>query len=269
MSILSLVLVILPALVFAGCDGEESDEKVKIVAHRGAMTDRPENTMASFERAVELGADILEIDLYTSRDGHLFVLHDSTLERTTDGEGQATDLTLQELQQLDAGSWFDPVYSNQTIPSVREVMNRARELETVLLLDLKGFGREYVLNVTNEVQAAGMHENVVVGVRSPEQAIEFRKLLPDSRLLAFMRSPDEIEEYAEAGVDLIRLWLQWLDEDLSLADKVRNTNTKLMINGTTGELEEAEKLMSYEPDWILIDNIAQLKESLEIIASEP
>ncbi len=265
--VLLLAITSLTAIFFTGCRSGDSSEKVKIVAHRGAMVERPENTMAAFQRAVELGADIVEIDLYTSRDGHLFVLHDRSLDRTTNRTGEATGLTLEELQQLDAGSWFDPVYSDQTIPSFREVLNWANEAGTVLLLDLKESDRDFAQNVTNEVRAAGLEENVVIGVRSPEQALEFAELLPESRLLAFMRSPDDIEEYAGAGVDVIRLWLRWLDEDPALADRVRQTERMLMINGTIGELDEAREIMSYEPDWILIDDIAQLQASLKVIAS--
>lgn len=259
-------LVVSP-FFFLSCDVGENRQDVKIIAHRGAMAERPENTIAAYERAVELGVDIVEIDLRTSRDGYLFVLHDADLDRTTGREGSAAEYTLEELQQLDAGSWFDPEYSGQTIPSAREVMKWARDVGIVLLLDLKEFGSEYAENVTNEVRAEGMEENVIVGVRSPEQARQFRELLPESKLLAFMGSADDIEVYAETGVDVIRLWLSWLEEDPALAERVRNTDTKLMVNGTTGGLEETKKLLSHEPDWILIDDPAQLNQSIVQITS--
>ncbi len=263
-----LFIAFFPAIgvMFFGCTADKPAEGVKIVAHRGAMSDRPENTMVAFEHALELGAEIVELDLRTSRDGHLYILHDRTLDRTTNAEGDPSERTLAELQQLDAGSWFDPAYSDQTIPSVREVMNWARESGAVLLLDLKESGREFAENVSHEVRAAGVEDNVVVGVRSTEQAQEFAELLPGSRQLAFMSSPDYIEDFAEAGVDVIRLWLRWLDDDPTLAEQVRKTGKKLMINGRYGELEETVKIMSFEPDWILIDDIAQLKASLEEMA---
>jgi glycerophosphoryl diester phosphodiesterase len=260
-------LLILSSFCFLGCNGEEAADDVKIVAHRGAMEERPENTMAAFKRAHELGADIIEIDLYTSSDGHLFILHDSTLDRTTDGEGEAAEYTLEELQALDAGSWFGPEYAGEHIPSFREVLEWATEEDVVLLLDLKESGPEFADNVARDVQQYGIEENIVVGVRSPEQAREFRERLPNARQLAFMRSPDDIEAYAEEGVDVLRLWLRWLDEDPALADRVRQTGKKMMINGTLGELEEARSIMAFEPDWILIDDVAQLQESLRQIAS--
>lgn len=262
----SAILLIFTPFLIISCGDEETEQDVKIVAHRGAMEERPENTMAAFKRALELGAEIVEIDLYTSSDGHLFILHDSTLDRTTDGKGEAAEYTLEELQVLDAGSWFGPEYAGEHIPSFREVLEWAAEQDVVLLLDLKESGWEFAENVAGDVQAYGIEENIVVGVRSTVQAGEFRELLPNSRQLAFMGSPDDIEVYAEAGVDVLRLWLRWLDEDRSLAERVKVTGRKLMINGTLGELEEAREIMNFEPDWILIDDVAQLMRSLEIIA---
>jgi glycerophosphoryl diester phosphodiesterase len=262
-----IFLVVITPFLFAGCNGEEPEIDVKIVAHRGAMSDRPENTMTAFQRARELGADIVEIDLYTSIDGHLFILHDSTLDRTTDGEGKATDLTLEELQALDAGSWFGPEYAREYIPSFREVLEWAAEVDVVLLLDLKESGPEFADNIAGDIQQYGIEENMVVGVRSTEQAGEFRERLPNARQLAFMRSPDDIEAYAEEGVDVLRLWLRWLDEDPGLTVRVHQTGKNMMINGSLGELEEVRAIMSFDPDWILIDDVAQLKESLKIIVS--
>lgn len=253
-------------LFFTSCDDNEPEQVVKIVAHRGAMEERPENTMAAFQRAHDLGADIVEIDLYTSSDGHLFILHDSTLDRTTDGVGEATEFTLEELQALDAGSWFGDEYVDEHIPSFREVLEWAAEEDVELLLDLKESGRDFAENLTNDVQAYGIEKNMVLGIRSPEQAAEFRELLPNTRQLAFMGSPDDIEAYAEEGVDVLRLWLRWLDEDPSLAARVKATGRKLMINGTLGELEEARTIMEYSPEWILIDDPSQLMRSLEKIA---
>lgn len=241
------------------------DPPVAIVAHRGAMTDRPENTMAAFERAVELGADVVELDVRMSRDGELFLLHDATLDRTTDGEGRAAELTFDELRRLDAGSWFGPAYAGEKIPSLKEALRWGRE-RTVLLLDLKDTSSAYNEAVAAAVREAGDPARIVIGVRTPDQAHHFRELLPESRQLAFMRRPALIEEFAEAGADILRLWHDrngWLADDPSLADRVRATGRKLMINGTTGHFEEVEAIMRFQPDWILIDDVARLKHSLE------
>src|SRR5215471_17097859 len=82
---------------------ERERGRVWVVGHRGAMGYCPENTLASFERGLELGADWIELDVHLSRDGALIVIHDETLERTTNGHGLVRDHMRVELQQLDAG----------------------------------------------------------------------------------------------------------------------------------------------------------------------
>ncbi|MFC4104310.1 glycerophosphodiester phosphodiesterase [Paenibacillus xanthanilyticus] len=95
-----------------------------VIAHRGASGYAPENTMAAFELAVEMKADYLELDVHLSKDGELVVLHDETLERTTDGAGMVKERTWAELSALDAGGKFDPAYAGERIPLLREVLDR-------------------------------------------------------------------------------------------------------------------------------------------------
>lgn len=241
-----------------------------IVAHRGAMSERPENTLAAIGKAYERGADVIEVDVRRSLDGQLVLLHDATLDRTTNGTGPVTDFTFEELRELDAGSWFDPEYAGSKILALREALEWARS-RTTLLLDLKAHDREYNAAVAAEILGYGDSDKVVLGVRTVEQARHFRELLPDTRQLAFIGSPDQMEAYAEAGVDIIRLWLNregWLVDDPALADRVRATGRKLMVNGTVGHLEEVRQLVSFSPDWILIDDIARLQHSLACLAAE-
>ncbi|MDB4897641.1 MAG: glycerophosphoryl diester phosphodiesterase, partial [Firmicutes bacterium] len=81
-----------------------------ISGHRGAAGYAPENTMAAFRKGWELGADLLELDVQLTRDGHVVVVHDPTLERTTNGQGMVHEHTLAELKELDAGSWYGPTF---------------------------------------------------------------------------------------------------------------------------------------------------------------
>ena len=87
---------------------------VKIMGHRGAKAYEPENTLRSIRRALELGVDAVEIDIHLSRDGRLVVIHDATVDRTTDGKGRVADLTWEELRRLDAGL-------GEAVPSLEEV----------------------------------------------------------------------------------------------------------------------------------------------------
>lgn len=96
-----------------------------IIAHRGASEQAPENTFAAFEKAVELGADAIEIDVQLSADGQLVVMHDETLDRTTDGTGLVSHHTVEQLIELDAGSWFGPQFSDQRVPTLIQVLSWA------------------------------------------------------------------------------------------------------------------------------------------------
>jgi glycerophosphoryl diester phosphodiesterase len=92
------------------------------IAHRGAAGTRPELTRPAFERALEIGVDMIELDVQLTRDGHLVVLHDRQLGRTVAGAGPVRERTLAELQALDAGAWFDPRWAGATVPSLEDVL---------------------------------------------------------------------------------------------------------------------------------------------------
>jgi glycerophosphoryl diester phosphodiesterase len=92
-----------------------------IFAHRGASAHAPENTLAAFELAVQLGTDAIELDVKLSADGHVVVIHDETVDRTTDGTGRVKTLTLSALAALDAGSKFSREFKSQKIPTLDDV----------------------------------------------------------------------------------------------------------------------------------------------------
>jgi glycerophosphoryl diester phosphodiesterase len=96
-----------------------------ILAHRGASLQAPENTLAAFRAARAVGADGIELDVHLSADGVPVVIHDETLERTTDGRGRVDERTLIQLQQLDAGSWFDPAFAGEPLPTLEQVLDWA------------------------------------------------------------------------------------------------------------------------------------------------
>jgi glycerophosphoryl diester phosphodiesterase len=91
-----------------------------VVAHRGASRVAPENTLAAFREALERGADAIELDVQRTSDGHLIILHDATLERTTDGQGQMAHHSLAALKKLDAGRWFDERFAGERLPTLEE-----------------------------------------------------------------------------------------------------------------------------------------------------
>ncbi|MBW6463669.1 MAG: glycerophosphodiester phosphodiesterase [Firmicutes bacterium] len=107
------------------------------IAHRGANAEAPENTLAAFRKAVEIGADGFEFDLQLSRDNVPVVIHDEMLERTTNGNGLVKDYTLDELKAFDAGSWFSPEFAGETIPTLEEVFEEFAQSEALFNIELK------------------------------------------------------------------------------------------------------------------------------------
>lgn len=96
------------------------------VGHRGAKGHAPENTFASFNLAVQMGVSAVETDVHLSHDGEVVLIHDHTVDRTTDGHGYVKDLTLAALKELDAGAWFDPRFAGERIPTLGELLGWAK-----------------------------------------------------------------------------------------------------------------------------------------------
>ena len=109
---------------------------IRIVAHRGASGTAPENTHASFRKALRDGADALEFDFRLTRDGRVAVIHDATVDRTADGAGKVRGLPMAALRKMDAGSWFDARFRGEGIPSLEEVLALGRRCR-LLILDVK------------------------------------------------------------------------------------------------------------------------------------
>ncbi len=94
-----------------------------IIAHRGYRAKYPENTLAAFQGAIDAGVDMIELDVLLTRDRKIVVIHDESLDRTTNGQGMVSDYTLSELKTFDAGSWFDFRFSEERLPTLQEVLD--------------------------------------------------------------------------------------------------------------------------------------------------
>lgn len=111
-----------------------------IIAHRGASGNAPENTLAAIDLALRQKADMIEIDIFLSKDNQLVVMHDQRVDRTTNGQGNVEELTLAELKKLDAGSWFSDKFTGEKIPTLAEVLHKIQG-KTRLLIEIKQSGR--------------------------------------------------------------------------------------------------------------------------------
>ena len=140
-----------------------------IIAHRGYRQKYPENTLAAFQGAVAAGVPMIELDVMLSRDRKPVVIHDSSLERTTNGSGAVSDYTMEALKQLDAGSWFDAEFADQRLPELSEVLDLAN-------------GRAYV-NIEIKADAYEQH-HPPDAVEKQVVAMVRKKNLQDSVLLS-------------------------------------------------------------------------------------
>jgi len=135
---LGLALVLTVIIASADSYAEEVGRPL-IVAHRGLLQVAPENTLANFRACLELRLGF-EFDVQRTKDGHLVCIHDSTVNRTTNGKGNVNDMTLSEVKSLDAGSWFDPQFSGEKVPTIEEVLQLAasyRQHDILLAVDFK------------------------------------------------------------------------------------------------------------------------------------
>jgi glycerophosphoryl diester phosphodiesterase len=121
---------------FSSLVSKQEQQKMVNVAHRGASGHAPENTMAAFQKGFEMKADYIEIDVQMTKDGELVAIHDTTVDRTTNGTGAVGDLTFEEIRQLDAGSWFGPEFAGEKVPTFEEILDGFRG-KTGVLIELK------------------------------------------------------------------------------------------------------------------------------------
>jgi glycerophosphoryl diester phosphodiesterase len=145
----------------------------------------PENTLAAFRRAAEMGAVMIELDVQLSRDGHVVVMHDDTVDRTTDGQGAVAALDLRSLEALDAGSWFGPAFAGERIPTLAEVLDAVPLRANVELK--RGGGESLAAAVLDTVRKTHARSRVVLSSFEDDALVRLRRL--DAEIeLAVLRS---------------------------------------------------------------------------------
>lgn len=152
-----------------------------VFAHRGASKFAPENTLASFQKALDMGAQALELDVTLSRDGKVIVIHDDRVDRISNGSGEVSNLLLSDIQKLDAGSWFSPQFKGEKIPALEEVFNLVKK-QALINIELKNAGKrnqELVQKTAELVHTHNLHETVIFSSFIPANVRLTRVLLPE------------------------------------------------------------------------------------------
>jgi len=236
-------------------------QSVSAVAHRGFSSVAPENTLAAFRKAIELCADMVECDVRRSGDGRLVVIHDPTVDRTTNGRGAVADMSLAELRELDAGSWFSAEFAGERIPTLEEVLDLPRG-RSKLIVEVKEEGLED--EVVSAAEARGMDDEVLVasfhyriGVRMPELDTRF----PFIPLACLPRNADEDESVRVADeAASVNGWMFGVNHTAITPALVRAThaaNLRLMA-WTVNNEEDIRSVVEMGVDAIASNDLALL-----------
>jgi len=238
-----------------------------IIAHRGASGHAPENTIAAFKRAVELGARFIETDLHLTRDARFVAIHDEMLDRTTNGHGKVRDWTLAELKQLDAGMWFDRQFMGERIPTLEEVFAFAREHDVVFYLELKyeaAWGMHHALAAA--IQGSGSAARTIVISFDPGTLNALRELDASSMmgLLAEGGRPNLVK--AAVAVGARQLCPRW---DLVTRDLVEQAHEADLhvVTWTLDEAGQMRAVIDAGVDGIMTDFPDRLRAVIEDMSS--
>ncbi len=170
-----------------------------LLAHRGLMADAPENTLPAFAAAIELGFSI-EVDVWQTRDGHLVVIHDPSVNRTTNGKGTVAQMTLSEIRALDAGRWFHPAFAGSRIPTLEEVFKLVKDRQrphTIIALHVKKLGPGGEEKVARLVEQYDLFDNLFAFDLSADAAARFRKANPRIKTCASVGKHERFKAFLE------------------------------------------------------------------------
>jgi len=259
-SINLLLVSILSSCIFT-CNTLPKLPNRGVCAHRGANKTHPENTMAAFKEAIRLGAQMIEFDVRMTKDHELIIMHDKMVDRTTDGVGEITDLTLSELRNLDAGSWKDLKFTGEKIPlfiDVIDIMPR----NVWLNIHIKGDSETAKRAAQIIVDKGRMHQAIFACKYEEADKIHH---VNSTLILCNMERLNSTEEYVDSTIakkyDFIQLLAVRADSNLSeLVRKLKENN--IMINYYVADTTDKFKsLLNDGIDFTLTNN---LKEFIEV-----
>jgi glycerophosphoryl diester phosphodiesterase len=219
---------------------------VVFIAHRGGIVPGyPENTIAAFRNAIEHGADAIEMDLRSTKDGEVVIIHDTTLDRTTTGRGNVIEHTLGEVKKLDAGH-------GERVPTYEEVLRLVAGRSVQLVLDID----EQPLDTRKVVQLTARYRStlrVIAGVRRLEDLQTFQTLDPSIRTVGFVQDIASIEPFVLAGVDIVRVRPEWIHQDPNLTEKLHKAGKPVWTTAGDAPREELKRLMDLGVNGIISD----------------
>lgn len=165
--------------------------KFIVIAHRGDHTNAPENTLAAYKHAIDAEVDFVEIDLRTTKDSQLVIMHNNTIDHMTGIKGRIKDIPFDTLRQIKVREELHPEWGFHTIPTFKEVLELCKNKINIYL----DFKEASVAAAYKEIVHAGMEDHVVVYINEPHQLVEWRKVAPQMPLMISL--PKKIETKTE------------------------------------------------------------------------
>ncbi|WP_147676957.1 glycerophosphodiester phosphodiesterase [Algibacter pacificus] len=232
-----------------------------ICAHRGANATHPENTISAFKEAVRLGAQMIEFDVQLTKDNQLIIMHDATVDRTTNGTGKVSDLTFNEIRQLDAGAWKSKAFTGEKVPTLQEVLQIMPK--TIWLnVHLKGSKKAGLITAETIVTENRILQAVVAGGKQATKII--KRLYPGIKTCNMTRLSSRanyINETIKRKDYFIQIKSSRDDENM-LADIKKLKENGIHINYFHSEKEtQVQELLDAGVDFILTDNLAVMLEA--------
>lgn len=237
-----------------------------IIAHRGASGHAPENTLAAFQMAVEMGAQFIETDLQMTRDMRIVAMHDATVNRTTNGRGKISKMSLAEMRGLDAGAWFlsddGRSFKGERVPMLDEILAFAQKADVPFYLELKPsetWGME--LSVAGALQNSGEICRAVVISFDAGVLLAMRRAAPMVMmgLLAERPTSQTVVKAVEMGARQVLPKADAVTPELVVAAKGQGLG---VVAWTVNEPEEMRALMATGVDGIITDYPDRLKSIL-------
>lgn len=264
----ALLTLFICLFLLYNCTNRESLSEHGICAHRGASNTHPENTLAAFKEAIRLGAHMIEFDVRMTKDSELIIMHDKTVDRTTDGIGKVSDLTLAELRKLDAGSWKGSKFSGEKIPLFSDVID-IMPRNTWLNIHIKG-DRETAYWAAEIIVAKNRMHQAIFACK-PEAADKIRQV-SDLLFLCNMDRGNSAKEYVDNTITMNYEFIQLTSRTEinlpELVSKLKENNIRINYYGTDSK-EKFISLMNSDVDFILTNNLNELIQVSEELGIKP
>lgn len=267
------VVCLLLLAVSSGTAAESGTERAAPVlpcrgvsAHRGASATHPENTRSAFREAIRLGVQQIELDVCLTKDKHLVVIHDATVDRTTNGTGKVADLTLAEIKRLDAGSWKGPQFAGERMPTLAEALAVMPD-NIWLNLHLKG-GAEVGAGVAKQVVRDGRtHQAFLAAGHAAVQAA--RRVHPEI-LVCNMDRQTSYEQYVSETIARGADFIQLLNRKATPQDMARLKAAGIRVNYCcTDDVKLLEPLFAAGVEFVLVNQVAPMMRAAEKLGVSP